>query len=331
MKIAIAYNQPAGSEHPHAESSQDVLDQVAHVEAALTTLGHESARVAVVGHLTEDIDALTAVAPEVVFNLVESINEDPRLLPNMAAVLELMGLPFTGSGSSALLTTTDKCLAKFALRGAGLPTPDWVMYHGQARASTQGVPPPWLVKPNFEDASIGIDEGSIYDAEPKLIADLPELWDAHKRQPMLVEHYIAGREFNLSLLETGDGLEVLPVAEIDFSSFGPDRPRIVGYRAKWQPDSFEYANTPRRFHLDERDPLIHLLRGLAVRAGELFRVRGYARVDFRVGHDGSPSTLEVNANPCLSPDAGFAAAAEAAGLSSVQMVERILSAALRKE
>ena len=330
LKIVVLYNQPSGSDQPYAASSQDVLDQVDCVQAALGELGYGSSRVSIHGDLQRDLEAIAADAPDVVFNLAESVNDDPRLFPNVAAMLELLHLPFTGSGSFALAATTDKRLCKLALRGAGLPTPDWLVYHDQAHASTQGVPPPWLVKPNFEDASIGIDEHSIYDAEPKLIADLPKLWDAHKRQPLLVEHYVAGREFNLSVLEGPAGLEVLPAAEIDFSRFVPGKPRIVGYRAKWRPDSFEYGNTPRLFHFDDRDPSVPALKRLTKQACEVMGVRGYARVDFRVSRDDAPFILEVNANPCLSADAGFAAAAQAAGLSTAEAIDRILNVALER-
>ena len=118
---------------------------------------------------------------------------------------------------------------------------------------------------------------------------------------------------------------MLPPAEIVFDGYPPGKPRIVGYRAKWDAESFEYRHTVRSFEFERRDaPLVDSLRSLALRCWELFGLRGYARVDFRVDAAGRPWILEVNANPCLSPDAGFAAAAARAGLSFERVVERIV-------
>ena len=116
-----------------------------------------------------------------------------------------------------------------------------------------------------------------------------------------------------------------PPAEIDFSAFPPGKPRIVGYAAKWRDDCFEFQHTPRRFDFDPSDgPLLERLRGLARECWRLFGLRGWARVDFRVDAAGQPWILEVNANPCLSPDAGFAAALARASISFDEAIRRIL-------
>jgi D-alanine-D-alanine ligase len=145
-----------------------------------------------------------------------------------------------------------------------------------------------------------------------------------------VESYVEGREFNLALLEgPGRRPQVLPPAEIQFKSFPDGTPRIVGYAAKWEDDSEEFARTPRRFDFPEGDrELLDSLRQLALRCWSLFGLRGYARVDFRVDAQGLPWVLEVNTNPCLSPNAGFLAAAERAGLSPTEVIRRIVEGAL---
>jgi D-alanine-D-alanine ligase len=145
---------------------------------------------------------------------------------------------------------------------------------------------------------------------------------ARTGRPCFAEQFIEGREFNLALLA---GPELLPPAEIEFSAYPPDKPRIVGHRAKWQSDSFEYHNTPRRFDFAAADgPLLDELRELARQCWTLFRLRGWARVDFRVDAAGKPWILEVNANPCLSPDAGFAAALQQASIPYDEAIQRIL-------
>ena len=123
---------------------------------------------------------------------------------------------------------------------------------------------------------------------------------------------------------------MLPLAEIDFTAFPEDQVRIVDYQAKWDETSFAYHHTPRRFVDEAAEPILcRQLRELALRCWSLFGLRGYARVDFRVDGSGQPWILEVNCNPCLSPDAGFAAALAPANIGWPDAVARILEDALR--
>ncbi len=143
-------------------------------------------------------------------------------------------------------------------------------------------------------------------------------------RPAFAEEYIEGREINLALLTGPGGVEVLPATEIDFSAFPAHKPRIVGYLAKWQANSFEYNNTPHCFNFAASDrPLLDCLEDLARQCWSLFMLRGWGRVDFRVDQQGRPWILEVNANPCLSPDAGFAAALQWAGIEFDAAIKRI--------
>jgi D-alanine-D-alanine ligase len=151
-----------------------------------------------------------------------------------------------------------------------------------------------------------------------------------KRQGQLggdcfAEQFIDGREFNLSVLACQGGAEVLPPAEMRFIDYPAGKWKVVGYRAKWDEASFESLHTQRSFEFAKSErPLLQNLIDMAKRCWHLFGLRGYARVDFRVDERNQPWVLEINANPCLSPDAGFVAAASQAGLSYRQVVERIL-------
>lgn len=147
--------------------------------------------------------------------------------------------------------------------------------------------------------------------------------------PHFAEEFIDGREFNVPMLDGPDGPQVLPPGEMDFSTFPEGKPRIIGHRAKWHESSFEYNNTPRSFDVREQDRgLVDQLRQLSLDCWRLFDLRGYVRVDFRVDRAGRPWILEVNANPCLSPEAGYAAALDEAGVSYDEAVRRILESAL---
>ena len=145
------------------------------------------------------------------------------------------------------------------------------------------------------------------------------------------EEYIDGREFNIAVLASPRGPETLPPAEIDFSAFPAGKRRVVGYRAKWAEDSFEYGNTPRRFDFPPADDrLLEELQHLARQCWRLFTLRGYVRVDFRVDSQRRPWILEINTNPCLSPDAGFAAAIERGQIGFDRAVQRILDDACNR-
>lgn len=251
-------------------------------------------------------------AADVVVNLVESVDGDGRRGHMAAALLELLGVPFTGNPAHVLAVTGDKELTKQVLARAGLAVP----------LSWPAGGPRYIVKSRWEDASLGLEDDCIVDR-----AELPEA--AVRLAPRLggevvVETYIPGDEVNVAILEVDGAPRVLPVARIAFDL--PDgREPIVGYRAKWADGSVECEGTPRSFELGDL-PVDALIAG-SLEAWRAAGLRGWARVDWRVPADGPPVVLEVNANPCLSPDAGFMAAATRAGLTEQDVVHAILRAA----
>lgn len=340
MFVAIAFNA-VSADAP--EDERDVLVEIAAVRAALDLLGHRYVLRPVTLDLAGLADSLRKHRPDIVFNLVESLDSVDALAPCAAAAIEQLGLPLTGSRSDTLWLSNHKPLAKQFMRSARLPTPDWFdpvwapfdrtkIEDARTGSETDDSPDSWhdqrfIVKPRSEHASFGMDESSII--QPRNQFELGQLVEQHSHrlgQPCFAEKYIDGREFNVSLLARDDDCEVLPLAEIDFSAFGNDKPRIVDYKAKWATDSFEYRHTSRTF----LDPAVDVtlqatLRRLARHCWQVFHLSGYARVDFRVSADGQPWILEVNTNPCLSPDAGFAAALESACISFPQAIARILA------
>jgi D-alanine-D-alanine ligase len=320
MNIVLLHDQI--TPNPAADE-KDVLVQMDAVGAALAELGHESKRLECTLDLNATGRRLRELRPHIVFNFVESLNGQGRLIHLAPALLESLGLAFTGCPSAAVFTTSNKIVAKQLLAGAYLTTPTWYGESDLQRgAGGPFEPGRYILKSVWEHASIGLDEDSIVDA-----ADAPSLLEALRaRTPRLggegfAELFVDGREFNLSMLAG----QVLPAAEIVFEGYEPARPRMVGYRAKWEESSFEYQHTPRRFDFPEGDqPLLRHLVSMAEECWRVFSLRGYARVDFRVDESGSPWILEVNSNPCLSPDAGFAAAVARSGMTYAQAIERIL-------
>jgi len=303
---------------------QDVLVQVEQVAQALQFLGYPVAILPLTLDLAGARRQLEALRPRLVFNLVESVAGSSRLSLLGPALLEELALPYTGAPYTALFLTSHKLLTKQQLRAADLPTPDWLT---AAAAQVGAAPGPWIVKSVWEDASFALDDNALVRSLPELDAALAE-----RRRRLggewFAETFIDGREFNLSLLADAGKLAVLPPAEICFDDFPPGKARIVGYKAKWDIDSFEYRHTLRRVDFPAADrPLLQQMAMLASRCEELFQLRGYARVDFRIDDYNRPWILEINANPCLAPDAGFAAAARQAGLTFPAIIQRLLAAA----
>lgn len=335
MRIAILHN--AVSAHASA-ADQDVLVQVDVVSRALAELGHQATALPVTLDLAATTHLLRQLEPDVVFNLVESLSGSDWLSGVVPALLANLSLAYTGSPIEACIVSADKLLAKERLAEARLPTPAWLSadrpggalaFH-PADAEASGAA--WILKSVTEHASFGLDEDCVFrDLSRAELVDRLERHAARLGRACFAEAYVEGREFNLSLLAGPDGPQVLAPAEIDFSAFPAGKPRVVGHRAKWEQGSFEFENTPRRFDFPASDrPLLDELARLATAAWDLFRLAGYARVDFRVDAAGQPWILEVNTNPCLSPDAGLAAAIEQTGLGFTEAVRRIVDDAVRR-
>ena len=268
------------------------------------------------------LEVLKLRRPLLVFNLVDAVRGDGRLAPMVPALLDQLGLAYTGAPTSVWLATLSKIATKQALVARGLPTPAW-SEDGSGLDRRAKV----IVKPIWEHGSLGLDESSVMcsAAAAQAIKERMLRWKTEH----FAETYIEGREFNLALMERCGAVEVLPIAEIVFEGLAAGDPRIVGYDAKWTPDSVAYIGTPRRFGLEAEAPeLAARLNELARACWTCFGLAGYARVDFRLDEVGAPWILEVNVNPCLSPDAGFAAAALQAGLAYEAMIGRIVESSI---
>ena len=296
----------------------DTLVEAQAIASVLRELDFEPETLATGLDLASLERTLDQIAPAVVVNLVESLEGRGRLVHLVPALLESLGLPFTGCSASALTLSSDKPLAKRLLAAAGVRTP--ATFAPGARSGR------WIVKSVWEHASLGLDDGAIVAAASA--AQTIERRRAEHGGDWFAEEFVPGRELNVALLAERSGPRALPVAEIRFDTFPADKPRIVGYAAKWDTDSFEYRNTPRSF--DVEPELAASLRRVALDCWALFRLDGYARVDFRVDERGTPWVLEVNANPCLSPDAGFAAALAEAGIGYEAAIARLIDDALER-
>lgn len=273
---------------------------------------------------------LEAARPDVVFNLMEGLDGDPHLEPAAAWLLELTGLPYTGSPPRAMQLALEKPVTRAVLAAAGVPVP-------AGRVLARGDEPlddlhlPVIVKPSAEDASHGITLDSVVHTVAAARARAAYVRDAY-RQPALVEEFVAGREFNVSVLGAGDACEALPLAEIDFTADWPaGSPQLVTYVSKWGPEEAPEYRGSRTIPARALPPgLAERIRATAIAAYRAIGLRDYGRVDLRVHPERGPFVIDVNPNPDISPCAGLNIAADLAGLTYAQLVARVVTSALER-
>ncbi len=331
-------------------ASLDVFQQMDAIEAEIVKKGGAVERCALGLNLWDFKRRLREKKPGLVFNLVESLDHSDRLQSIVPLLLENWDIPFTGSGSYAMMLSNNKLETKEWLAELGLPVAGslWLDAKGRLRSFGKNDPDPlasgklvakgplhgdWIVKAVESHASLYMDDASVM-RQPRAEEVRDRLREMHRRhgQMFFAEQFIEGREFNISILAgaTG-GEEVLPAAEILFDQLERGKPTIVGYAAKWEEESQEYEATPRSFVFPESDgKLLNELKELTGRVWRAMDLGGYARIDYRVDEKGCPYILEANTNPCLTPGAGLAAAAERGGLGYGDLLERIARAALSR-
>jgi len=315
-KCCIIYNQPREDALP---DELDVLDQVDYIETNLKKLGIETCRKGITTDFMEEIAALASEKPEFVFNLVESINNKGELCYFVPALLNMYSIPYTGNPVEAMFITTSKALTSKILKSAGINNPGGYS-PSQWKELVSGNR--YIIKPIWEDGSLGINSESVFTFTPEYGKKLKDYKDSH----WLIEEFIDGREFNVTVLASDNGPEVMPPAEMTFNNYNETMPKIVDFRAKWEVGSFEYENTIRHFPGDNMNPVLkERIMDTALRCWNVFGLRGYARVDMRVDHNDNPYVIEVNANPCLSPDSGVVAAISTAGLPFTAVLQRIIN------
>jgi len=328
MLVAIAYNRPTPmiyGEERDKVSEEAVLEEVSDVEQALRELGHHVELVSIGDSVEDFIRRLSSLRPDCVFNLCEGAYGCSAYEADFPSLFELLRIPYTGSPSTALGICLDKPKTKYALLGAGIPTPSFHVISSLEELSKHSYKFPLMVKPSREDASIGISWENVVSEESKLRERVGYLLERY-RQPVLVEEFIEGRELNVSLIGNSPP-EILPISEVDFSRLNR-RYRILTYDGKWDKESYDYTATPVICPAEIDEPLRERIGELSRKAYEVLGCRGYARIDFRVAESGKPYIIDVNPNPDISRRAGFARSAEKAGITYSQLIARIVELAL---
>ena len=335
-RIAIAYDDfglVAPETAPGFASEAAVVDSVTEVEDACAAVGWETVRIEVGSGRGRSSDwhrrfleDLATLRPDAVVNFVESVNGDARLEVAACWLMELSGVPYTGASPRGLGLALEKSVTKSLLQSAGLPVARGVLLE----TGDEPLPDlrwPLIAKPSREDASNGITQESVASDEVSLRRRVKRVIEEF-RQPVLVEEYVDGREVNVALLGDGAALEVLPLAEIDFSGYPAGLHRIVTYDAKWNLSSVEYKGSVSVAARALPPHLEESVRSIAIAAHRVMDLRDYARIDMRLHPERGPVVLEVNPNPDCSSGAGLALTAARAGIGHQELLRRIIRCAL---
>ncbi|MDD5678810.1 MAG: ATP-grasp domain-containing protein [Kiritimatiellae bacterium] len=296
--------------------------------AALLSVGYRLQWIPVRDRIEEIVVPIRRRRPAVIINLCEGFRGQSAYEAQVAGLLELLGVPFTGNSSHALFQCHDKFRTKAILQACKLPTPRcWIVE--DERQLPAAVRFPLIVKPNCEDASIGIYPHSVVRTRAALRKQVARVLAAYV-QPALVENFVDGREISAAIVDQPEP-RVLPLSEISFQHYPDHLPRIVGYDAKWQATHPTYRGTVPMCPAPISVALAHQLESCALQAYRVLKLRGYARVDFRLDARSRPYILEVNPNPDTSREAGLARSLAAAGIAYEDFWRSQVRLALKKK
>ena len=326
-KVAIIFSAGnAGSPENAAESG--VLETVDAVAGSLEKGGYSVDKIELFPPFSALAARVESLPPgSAVFNLFEGFGDDPLAEVQVAILLESVGLRYTGCPPFALHMGLDKSRAKGLFTAAGLPVTRGARVDDISSLNAHGWEFPLFVKPNYSDASHGIGASNIVCDESALKEKAAELLSRFSGG-VVIEPFLGGREFNCSVLGDGHGAEPLPPSMVDYSALPAGHPPVLTFSAKWEPENPVYQGTPTICPAPVKPGLVEKIQRLAGEAFLAAGCRGYARVDFREDEAGNLFILELNPNPDLSPSAGLAKQARAAGLDYDGLVKRVLDMAL---
>jgi D-alanine-D-alanine ligase len=300
------------------------MAQLDQLESAIDALGHATARVDYAGSVRDALDRLVEPRPDLVFNLTQGAH-----CSNLARVLDLERLRYTGAGPLAIDLTTDKALTHDVLRSNGVPVPHYQVVTWPVRRLENGLRFPVIAKLQRSDGSYGMDANSVLWRDEQLAAKLDQLFGLYK-ESVILESFVDGRELSVSLLGNDERVEVLPIREIDFSAVPDGVPRIMTYDSKWTVASEAYQKILSLCPADLDREVEREVSALATRVYHLLGCRDYARIDFRLDANGRPVVVDVNTNPDLEEEVGFVVAANHSGRTFAETIRDVMATALAR-
>jgi D-alanine-D-alanine ligase len=261
--------------------------------------------------------------PDVILNLIERFKDNAAFDQNIAAFLELLGVPFTGCGALGLSLCKNKGLSKEILSHHRIRVPNFIILPvGKKVVRPKRMAFPLFIKPLKEEASYGISQASFVESDEQFQQRVAFIHEKFQ-QDAIAEEYIDGRELYVSVLGNGR-LQVFPIREIVFKEVPPDEPKFASYRVKWDEDYRERWGIANQFATGLDDATVTRIEKLCKKIYRLLHITGYARLDLRLTATGEVVFIEANPNPILSREEDFAESAVQGGLPYAKLIERII-------
>lgn len=341
MEITILYDAVEEEDKAEAEADGKKVSLVSEqIQEVLQSKGHHVKTLAVGDDVRKLAGQLERDQSDLIFNLCESFKGISQHEQHVAGLLEIMGKRFTGAASIGLTLAQDKGLSKKIFSFHGIPYPKFSSIDAGAVDWSDDLDFPLFVKPQNEDASIGIDSNAVVRNVKELMERISYIHTEFKA-PALIEEFIEGREIYVGILGNG-APEALPLLEWDFSKMPKGAPRIASSEAKWDEDSV-YKDAPEIFPVDISESLTQKIQEAAISAFKALKLRDYGRVDLRLRRASETSgkkkpavdgwefyIIEVNPNPYLDSKAELSMAAAKHGLKYPELIERIIELALER-
>ncbi len=331
FQVALLFNEDAQITRGDPQdllAVQDTVTATQHLYEALTSLGYPVTKLAVRGKLEDFEDILCSFPPKdtFIFNNCDGFNGNNLGAVDVIRLIERMGFKHTGALADSIEMCIDKPHSKERLIQFGVPTPRYQVFE---RAEGEfHLDFPVIIKPSVEDASMGIDLDSVVSNMECLFHKIAHIVEKYE-QPAIVEEFICGRELAVAMWGN-EVIEILPIAEEDFSWIANPLERLLTFESKWKTDSPYYLNIPARVPAALNRKEAQAVKKAAEGSFRAMGLRDLGRVDIRY-KNGIPYVIDVNELPDLSPEAGFWNSARATGITYPQMIERILTFALKRE
>jgi D-alanine-D-alanine ligase len=315
---------PRSKDGKRRTRKKDPLHDREEIFEALTKLGYEPSYHVLDGR-NQSLLAMAKCGADLVFNLTESYAGDDTMDKNIACYLELLHIPYTGSGPQALYLAQDKSIAKKIFDFHKIRTPDFAVSYKGRTDHAHDIEFPLIVKPVSEDGSIGIDSGSVVDSVKELMERIDYIHENFD-SPALIEEFIEGREIYASILGN-DNPEVLPLIELDLSRLPRGTPRIACQDVKFDHETEAYKVTKSAPAEDLDEETTQKLQDTGLAAWRALGLRDYGRIDMRLNRKGEVYVIEANPNPWLASAAEFTMAAKKGGYSYTDMIEKLVGLA----
>jgi D-alanine-D-alanine ligase len=333
LKVAVLYDVWGEEDTSEPEATQagrkrKVKEDREEIFDALGKLGHEPSYYVLDGR-PQSLYGLGKCGADLVFNLTESYAGDDTKEMNVAAYMDLLGLPYTGAGPHAHFLAQDKATAKKMFHFHEIRTPFFATAYRGNIDHAHDVKFPLIVKPQSEDGSIGIDAAAVVTGVKELMERVEYVQNEFD-SPSLIEEYIEGREIYASVLGSYEKTEVLPLVELDLSKLPKGTPKIASRDVKFETDSRAYKLTKSQIAEDLDEATVQKLTETALAAYRAVKLRDYGRIDMRLTRDGEVYVIEANPNPWLSSKHEFAMAAKKSGRSYTQLIGEIVDMALER-